>query len=323
MTTLVTGGAGYIGSHIVRQLSEASQDLIVLDNLSTGFRESLLHNEKFILGDVRDREFLDRIFSENKIDSVIHMAASIAVGESVQFPTKYYDNNVGGMISVLAACEKYKVKKFVFSSTAAVYGAPDRGGYASEEDPRRPDSPYGASKAMAERLLRDSAKISGMSYAILRYFNVAGADPEGRIGQKGRDATHLIKICCEAASGKRKFVEIYGEDYPTLDGTCVRDYIHVEDLASAHLLVLEKLEDKGSALVLNVGYGKGLSVKAVIDATWRVTGKTFKVRIAKRRMGDPETIVARADKIKALGWRPKFNSIEKIITDAYNFEKKL
>jgi UDP-glucose 4-epimerase len=252
----------------------------------------------------------------------MHFAASIVVPESVRDPLKYYSNNVGTMMSLLAQCEAHKVDKFVFSSTAAVYGQPNKG-VADEEDPRRPESPYGASKAMAERILRDYAHTSGIKYAILRYFNVAGADPEYRMGQRSKSATHLIKVCCEAALGKRKFVEIYGEDYKTSDGTCIRDYVHVEDLASAHLVCLDRLDEKEKDLVVNIGYGKGFSVKDVISATWRVSGNPFKVKIGKRRPGDPEMLVAKAAKIKSLGWKPRYSDLEKIVSDAFNFEKSL
>ncbi len=323
MAILVTGGAGYIGSHVARHLFEAGLKVVVLDDFSTGHPESLIHNEILVEGDLRDPGVLDVAFGENKIESVMHFAALAIVPDSVRDPLKYYSNNVTGMTNLLMACKKYDVKKFIFSSTAAVYGSPPHGGVASEEDPRKPENPYGASKAVAERVLKDYAASSQMNYAILRYFNVAGADPEGRLGQRSKVATHLIKICCEAAIGLRKHVDIYGEDYGTLDGTCIRDYVHVEDLSSAHLLALDYLSTNSSPLTINVGYGKGLSVKEIIEATWRVTGKNFKVKIAKRRPGDPEVLIANVEKIKNLGWKPKHNTIEKIITDAFNFEKSL
>jgi UDP-glucose 4-epimerase len=323
MAILVTGGAGYIGSHVSRHLYDAGVKVVILDDFSTGHRESIIHNETLVEGDLRDPAVLDLAFSENKIECVMHFAALAIVPDSVRDPLKYYSNNVTGMTNLLSACKKYDVKKFIFSSTAAVYGSPPNNGVAHEEDPRKPENPYGASKAMAERILKDYAASSKLNYAILRYFNVAGADPEGRLGQRSKVATHLIKICCEAATGLRKHVEIFGEDYGTLDGTCVRDYVHIEDLSSAHLLALDYISENSTPLTINVGYGKGLSVKDIIEATWRVTGKSFKVKIAKRRPGDPETLIANVEKIKSLGWKPKHSSIEKIITDAFNFEKSL
>jgi len=323
MAILVTGGAGYIGSHVARQLFEAGEKVVVVDDLSTGSKLSLIHNETFVEGDIRDPRVLDLAFSENEIEYVMHFAALAIVPDSVSDPLRYYSNNVGGMTSLLLACKKYDVKKFIFSSTAAVYGSPENNGVAREDDARRPENPYGASKAMAERILKDYAASSKFNYAILRYFNVAGADPEGRLGQRSKVATHLIKICCEAAMGLRKYVDIYGEDYSTGDGTCVRDYVHVEDLSKAHLLALDYISKNSDPLTINVGYGKGLSVKEITETTWRVTGKNFKVKIAKRRPGDPETLIANVEKIKSLGWKPEYNSIEKIITDAFNFEKSL
>lgn len=322
MAILITGGAGYIGSHVAHELFEAGVKVVVVDNFITGSPEALIHNETLINGDIRDEKILDQAFNEFKIECIMHFAASAIVPESVSDPLKYYSNNVGGMISLLNACKKYDVRKFIFSSTAAVYGSP-LNGIAQEEDPRRPENPYGASKAMAERILKDYASSSKLNYAILRYFNVAGADPKGRLGQRSKLATHLIKICCEAAVGLRKAVDIYGEDYSTRDGTCVRDYVHVVDLSHAHLLALDYISQNTDPLTINVGYGKGLSVKDIIEATWRVTGQSFKVKISKRRLGDPETLVANVEKIKSLGWKPKYNSIEKIISDAFNFEKSL
>lgn len=320
---LVTGGAGYIGSHVVRQLSESGYQVIVFDNLSTGCAEALLHGETLIVGDLADQQVLDAVFKTYSIAAVLHFAASIIVDESVSEPIKYYRNNVINTINLLDACHRHGVRNIVFSSTAAVYGIP-AAGVAEENTTLAPINPYGASKMMCEKILQDCAVAYGLHYVILRYFNVAGADPESRIGQRGIRSTHLIKSACQTALGKRPALTVYGTDYATKDGTCIRDYIHIEDLANAHLMALAYLEKNNPPTILNVGYGEGHSVLDVIATMKKVSGIDFPVVIGERRDGDPPGLIAAADKIRQiLGWQPKYNNLEKIVMDAWCWENKL
>lgn len=323
MPVLVTGGAGYIGSHVVRQLSEAGYTVVVYDNLSTGFPNALVHGERLVTGDLSDTARLDALFVEYGFSTVLHFAASIVAPESVTAPLKYYGNNTRNTLNLLGACVKHGVERFIFSSTAAVYGIPDSG-VAAEESATVPINPYGTSKLMSEWMLRDVCAAHGMRSVALRYFNVAGADPQARMGQRTPEATHLIKVCCQAALGLRDKVCIFGTDYPTPDGTGIRDYIHVEDLASAHLAALSYLEKGGESTRINVGYGRGSSVRDVIDMVRRVSGVPFPAEEAPRRPGDPPSLVARADRARTLlGWTPRYDDLETIVADAWRWEKKI
>jgi UDP-glucose 4-epimerase len=322
-TILVTGGCGYIGSHVVRQFSESGRTVVVYDNLSTGFRDALTHGEKLIEGELADRNRLEELFQRHSFTTVLHFAAAIIAPESVSKPLKYYGNNTRNTLGLLEACVKYGVKRFIFSSTAAVYGFPE-GGLASEESILAPINPYGTSKLMSEWMLRDVGAAHGMQYVALRYFNVAGADPQARMGQRTPEATHLIKVACQAALGMRECVSIYGTDYPTPDGTGIRDYIHIEDLASAHLCALDYLEKGGESTAMNVGYGHGSSVREVLEVVNKVSGANLKIVETERRPGDPASLVARADKIRTLtGWQPRYNNLETIVSDAWRWEGKL
>ncbi|MBI3992522.1 MAG: UDP-glucose 4-epimerase GalE [Candidatus Lambdaproteobacteria bacterium] len=322
MRCLVTGGAGYIGSHVVLLLGEAGHDVIVYDNLSTGFPWAVLAGE-LIVGDTGDHELLDAVFAEHGFDVVLHFAAHIIVPESVADPLKYYRNNTANSLALLEACRKHRVRQFVFSSTAAVYGDPARVPIA-EDAPCAPINPYGHSKYMSERMLRDVAAATDLRYVILRYFNVAGADLQGRLGQATPQATHLIKLACEAALGKRDRLEVFGTDYPTPDGTCIRDYLHVADLARVHVQALEYLRRGGASTVLNCGYGHGASVKEVIEMVKRVSGRDFPVHNAERRPGDPPQLVAANARIlSTLGWRPAHDDLETIVRSALQWEAKL
>lgn len=323
MKVLVTGGCGYIGSHVVRQLSEAGRRVVVFDNLSTGFRDALLHGEELVVGDLADTAALDRLFEDHRFRTVLHFAAAIVAPESVTNPLKFYGNNTRNTFNLLSACARFGAERFIFSSTAAVYGMPE-GGVASEESPTLPINPYGASKLMSEWMLRDVSLAHGLKYVALRYFNVAGADPLARIGQRTPEATHLIKVACQAALGMRDSVAIYGTDYDTPDGTGIRDYIHIEDLASAHLAALRYLEAGGEPTRLNVGYGSGSSVREVIAMVKKVSGVDFTVTAGPRRPGDPAMLVSKADRIREeLLWEPQFNDLETIVADAWRWEKKL
>lgn len=320
---LVTGGCGYIGSHVARQLSEAGREVVVYDNLSTGFADALIHGEKLVVGDLADTERLETVFRECGCRTVLHFAAAIVAPESVTAPLKYYGNNTRNTLNLLTACINSGVERFIFSSTAAVYGLPE-GGVAAEESPTAPINPYGSSKLMSEWMLRDVAAAHGLKYAALRYFNVAGADPRARMGQRTPEATHLIKVCCQAALGMREAVSIYGTDYPTPDGTGIRDYIHIEDLAAAHLAALQHLEKGEESVTLNVGYGLGASVREVIEMARKVSGVDFQVREAPRRPGDPAMLVARAERIRTvLGWEPRYNDLQTIVADAWRWENEL
>jgi UDP-glucose 4-epimerase len=322
-TVLVTGACGYIGSHVARMLSEQGYKVVVIDNLSTGFKDALIHGETLYQGDVGDAALQERVFTENKIAAILHFAAAIRVEESVADPVKYYSNNTVNTLRLLNAAVKYQVPRVIFSSTAATYGQP-RKVPVDETAATIPESPYGWSKLMSEQMLRDIAAAHGIKNVILRYFNVAGADPLGRLGQRTPEASHLIKVACEVAVGKRQQMQVYGTDYATPDGTCVRDYIHVEDLANAHLLALEHLLGGGESSLLNCGYGHGSSVREVIAAVKKVSGKDFKVLDAPRRAGDVASIVANADKIRqTLHWKPRFDDLETIVKHAFEWEKKL
>jgi UDP-glucose 4-epimerase len=319
---LVTGGAGYIGSHVVRLLTDAGQAVVVLDNLSTGFSDAVL-NAELVVGDTGDRELVSRVLREHSVDTVLHFAAHTIVPESVENPLKYYGNNTCCTRNLLECCSAAGIKHFIFSSTAAVYGIP-AGPECTEDSPLAPINPYGTSKLMSEMMLRDLGKATAMRHVILRYFNVAGSDPEGRIGQSTEKATLLIKVAAEVAVGKREQLYVFGTDYPTPDGTGVRDYIHVDDLADAHIKALEYLQQGGESTTLNCGYGHGYSVREVIDAVNRVNGTPIKVKEEARRAGDPPALIARAEKIRqVLGWKPQHDDLDFIVKTSLDWERKL
>jgi UDP-glucose 4-epimerase len=323
MGVLVTGGAGFIGSHMVLELLDAGEDVVVLDNLSTGFRWAVPDAAQFVEGDVGDAALLRRLLAGNAIDAIIHFAGSIVVPESIADPLGYYLNNTCKSRSLIASAVEAKVPHFILSSTAAVYGMPKENPVA-ENAVLEPISPYGTSKLMTEIMLRDTARAYPLHYVALRYFNVAGADPLGRSGQSTARATHLIKVACEAALGERPYLEVFGTDYPTEDGTCIRDYIHVSDLVRAHLDALRYLRAGGKSEVLNCGYGSGFSVLDVIGSVKRASQNDFTVRMGPRRDGDPAAIVAKADRIsKALGWEPRLNDLDTIVDHALAWEKRL
>ena len=320
---LITGGAGYIGSHTVYAALEAGYDVAVVDDLSTGVRELLPANIRFYQLDIQDSAALSAVFQEYLPDAVIHFAGSIVVSESVRNPLKYYRNNTMASLALVETCISHHVSRFIFSSTAAVYGIP-KVVPVKEDAVLQPISPYGRSKLMSEHILFDVAAVSGMRYAALRYFNVAGADPKGRSGQSTPEATHLIKVACQAALGVRPQLEMFGCDYDTPDGTCIRDYIHVSDLAQAHLAVLDYITQHDTCLTLNCGNGRGYSVKEVIDSVRCVSQKAFPVTDAPRRAADPPQLVADATQLQALtGWQAQYTDLQDIVASAYCWEKKI
>jgi UDP-glucose 4-epimerase len=323
MTVLVTGGAGYIGSHMVLALLDAGEKVVVLDNLSTGFWWAVPQEARLVKGDTGDQELVGRVIAEHGVTSIIHFAAKLIVPDSVTDPLGYYHNNTVKTRALLETAVKGKVENFVFSSTAAVYG--ETGNDPVDEDRAlNPVSPYGKSKLMSEWMLQDVAAAHGLRYAVLRYFNVAGADPRGRAGQSSAVATHLIKVAAQAALGRRDGMDVFGTDYPTPDGSCLRDYIQVSDLASAHLDALRHLRAGGASGVFNCGYGRGYSVLEVIDTVKRVSGVDFKVRVSGRRAGDPPAIIAKSDKIRAtLGWTPQHDDLDGIVRQALAWEDHL
>lgn len=319
---LVTGGAGYIGSHVVRQLGAANESVVTLDNLCTGFEAAVTAGE-LVVGDTGDAELLESIFARHDIDTVMHFAAHTIVPESVADPLKYYRNNTASSRTLLEVAANNGVKNIVFSSTAAVYGIPE-GGKASEDSPTQPINPYGTSKLMTEWMLRDLAAAGGPRYVALRYFNVAGCEPTGHIGQSTPKATLLVKVACEAATGTRPGVSIFGTDYPTPDGTGLRDYIHVEDLASAHLDALTYLRKGGESTVLNCGYGHGYSVREVLAAVEKANGAPLNISEQPRRAGDPPELVAVAERVReVLGWEPRFDDLDTIVKTSLAWERKI
>ena len=323
MTVLVTGGAGYIGSHVVHGLIEQGEYVIVLDNLSSGFRESVAEQATLIVGDTGDAGLVSGLIAEHGVNAIMHFAASTVVPESVAKPVAYYTNNTVNSLALIDAAIRGGVRHFVFSSTAAVYGNPATQLVAEDASPQ-PMSPYGTSKLMTEMMLRDAAAASGLTYAVLRYFNVAGADPQLRTGQSTQAATHLIKVAVQAAVGIRGGMEIYGTDYPTPDGTCVRDYIHVCDLVSAHIKALDYLSGGGASVTLNCGYGHGYSVREIIDAVRRVSGSNFAATPRPRRAGDPIAIVADSRLLRQLlSWVPAYDDLDTIVGHALAWERKL
>jgi UDP-glucose 4-epimerase len=321
-TILVTGGAGYIGSHTVLQLRARGERVVVLDNLYSGFKQAVL-DTPLVVGSVGDRDVVTATLRDHNVDTVLHFAAHTIVPESVSDPLKYYGNNTCGTRNLLQCCAEAGVKHFVFSSTAAVYGIPSTQ-FADETTPTAPINPYGTSKLMSEWMLRDLAAASPMRYVSLRYFNVAGSDTTGRIGQSTRKATLLIKVACEVVVGKRQHLSIFGTDYATPDGTGVRDYIHVEDLATAHLDALTYLRDDGQSVVLNCGYGHGYSVRDVIRSVEKAVAAPLPVKEEPRRAGDPPVLVARADRVRTtLGWTPRLDDLDVIVRSSLDWERKL
>ncbi len=323
MAVLVTGGAGYIGSHMVWELLDAGEEVVVIDRLSTGFDWAVAPEAKLVVGDIADRDLVSTVMRENNVDAVIHFAGSIIVPESMADPLAYYENNTCKTRTLIETAVRQGVKNFIFSSTAAVYGG--AGMEPVREDARpAPESPYGASKLMSEWMLRDAAAAHDLRYTVLRYFNVAGADPKGRTGQSTPGATHLIKVASETALGKRPFMQVFGTDYATPDGTCIRDYIHVSDLAAAHRLALQRLRAGGRSMIANCGYSHGYSVLEVIEAVRRVFGRDFDVRMGERRPGDATAVVANSDLARhELGWKPQRDDLDLIVKDALNWERAL
>jgi UDP-glucose 4-epimerase len=323
MTVLVTGGAGYIGSHAVHDLTDAGARVVVLDNLSTGFTSSLPQSALSIVGDIRDYDLVASLIDEHQIDAIMHFAGSTLVSESVANPFKYYRNNTLYSHALIEAAVKSGVRQFIFSSTAAVYGNPTSVPVA-EDAPAAPLSPYGRSKLMTEMMLRDAAEAYGLRHVILRYFNVAGADPQMRTGLSTTGATHLIKVAVEAALGVRPHIDVYGTDYPTPDGTCIRDFIHVSDLARAHSAALDYLHNGGASVTLNCGYGRGYSVREVVDAVRRAARRDFPVNFVERRHGDIVVSIAAADRIRSvLQWMPQLDDLDAIVHHALAWERRL
>lgn len=318
---LVAGGAGYVGSHMVKLLLKKGHGVTTLDNLSSGYRDAVVGGE-FIEGDLADQELLEKIFVDKKYDEVIHFASHIQVGESVQKPGKYYRNNFSNTLNLLDTMARHGITRFIFSSSAAVYGVPENTP-VDEKHPKRPINPYGLSKWMVEQALENYDKAYGLKSTSLRYFNVAGADPGGELGERHDPETHLIPLVLQVASGRREDISVYGRDYPTKDGTCIRDYIHVSDLCDAHLLALEALSDGASTGAYNLGNENGFSVQEVIDTAQHVTGRSIKVVDAPRRTGDPPVLVAAAELAKKkLGWEPRYPELETIIEHAWEWEKR-
>jgi len=323
MTVLVTGGAGYIGSHMVYALVAAGERVVVLDNLSTGFDWAISPDAELVIGETGDQALVASVIKKHGIEAIIHFAASIVVPDSVANPLGYYKNNTVNSRALIECAVQGGVQHFIFSSTAAVYGNPARVP-VTEDDTLNPMSPYGSSKLMTEIMLRDAGIAHGLKHVILRYFNVAGADPELRTGQSTKGATHLIKVAVETALGRRAKMDVFGTDYPTPDGTCVRDYIHVSDLVQAHLDALRYLRGGGASSTMNAGYGRGFSVLDVIDTVKRVSGTDFTVELSPRRPGDPAQIVASSDRARALiGWKPAHDDLTTIVTHALGWERKL
>lgn len=319
MAVLVCGGAGYIGSHAVAQLLEKGEEVVVVDNLQKGHKEAVLEGASSYIGDLRDVEFLSEVFQKHSIDAVLHFAADSLVGESVEDPLTYYDNNVGGAISLLKVMKEHGVKKIVFSSTAATYGEPKEIPILEDAE-TNPTNPYGETKLAIEKMLKWCEKAYGIEYVVLRYFNVAGAHTNGLIGEDHQPETHLIPIILQVALGKRDKIMIFGDDYDTKDGTCIRDYIHVNDLIDAHLLALDRLRQGKGSGTYNLGNGNGFSVKEVIETARKVTGREIKAEVAPRRPGDPAKLVASSEKaMKELGWKPKYASLDTIIETAWKW----
>ena len=319
MAILVAGGAGYIGSHMVKDLVEHGQEVVVADNLSTGHRDAINPKAKFYEGDIRDRKFLDKIFDNEDIEAVVHFAAFSIVPESMSKPLKYFDNNTGGMITLLEAMRDHNIKYIVFSSTAATYGVPEHMPI-KETDPQNPINPYGLSKLIMEKMMHWADKAYGIKFVALRYFNVAGAAPDGTIGEDHGPETHLVPIILQVAQGKRKELSIFGDDYNTPDGTNVRDYVHVMDLADAHILAIKYLEAGNESNAFNLGSSTGFSNKQILEAAREVTGEPIPAKIAPRRPGDPDSLVAASDKARnVLGWDPKYDDVHDIIATAWKW----
>jgi UDP-glucose 4-epimerase len=323
MTVLITGGAGFVGSHMALELLDAGEDVVVLDNLSTGLRQAVPPAATFVQGNVGNSDLVSSLLSRHKIDAIIHFAGSVVVPESVADPLKYYCNNTCNSHALIACAIKNNVKQFIFSSTAAVYGIPEVNPVSEAVRPD-PISPYGSSKLMTEIMLHDVARAHDLRYMALRYFNVAGADPRGRSGQSTPQATHLIKAATQVALGLRPSLEVFGTDYRTPDGTCIRDYIHVSDLTNAHLAALRHLRDGGDSETLNCGYGRGYSVLEVIDSVKRACGHDFAVHAGPRRPGDPVALIADSQRIEnILGWEPSFNDLDTIVGHALDWERRI
>jgi len=321
MAILVCGGAGYIGSHTVAELLDRKEEVVVVDSLYKGHKEAVMEGAKLYVGDLRDSEFMDKVFTENQIEAVIDFAADSLVGESVEQPLKYYRNNVYGTLCLLEKMNEYGVKKIVFSSTAATYGEPENIPIL-ESDKTFPTNPYGETKLSVEKMLKWSDKAYGLKYVVLRYFNAAGAHKSGQIGEDHSPESHLIPLILQVALQKREKIYIFGDDYSTKDGTCVRDYIHVTDLADAHILAVEKLRRDNTSATYNLGNGKGFTVKEVIEVARQVTGHPIPAETAPRRAGDPAVLIASSDKIiNELGWRPKYNTLQQIVESAWKWHK--
>jgi UDP-glucose 4-epimerase len=321
MAILVCGGAGYIGSHTVAELLERGEEVVVVDNLYKGHKEAVMPAAKLCVGDLRDSAFMDKVFTENKIEAVIDFAADSLVGESVVEPLKYYRNNVYGTLCLIEKMNEYGVKKIVFSSTAATYGEPENTPIL-EGDKTLPTNPYGETKLAVEKMLKWSDNAYGLKYVVLRYFNAAGAHKSGSIGEDHSPESHLIPLILQVALGKRDKISIFGDDYATKDGTCIRDYIHVTDLADAHILAVNKLREDHTSATYNLGNGKGFSVKEVIEVARQVTGHAIPAEVSPRRAGDPAILIASSDKIiDELGWKPKYNSVPQIVESAWNWHK--